>query len=73
MCWGPIGPRQINSTAANKISFFNCKINVRTGFPDPENMGRDTQIDFLSQIVKKLWGIEYLAHLAQTDIFFLHI
>ena len=33
-------------------------------------MGKDTKIDFLSQILRKLWGIEYLAHLAQTDIFF---
>ena len=28
-------------------------------------MGKDTKIDFLSQILRKLWGIEYLAHLAQ--------
>ena len=33
-------------------------------------MGKDTKIKFLSQIVRKLWGIEYRAHLAQTDIFF---
>ena len=32
-------------------------------------MGKDIKIDFLSQILRKLWGIEYLAHLAQTDIF----
>ena len=32
-------------------------------------MGEDTKIDFLSQILRKLWGIEYLAQLAQTDIF----
>ena len=31
-------------------------------------MGKDTKIDFLSQILRKLWGIEYLAHLAQTAI-----
>ena len=31
--------------------FFNCKINARTGFLDPENMGKGTQIDFLSQIL----------------------
>ena len=30
-------------------------------------MGKDTKIDFLSQILRKLWGS---AHLAQTDIFF---
>ena len=34
------------------------------------SMGKDTKIDFLSQILRKLWGIKYLAHLAQTDIFF---
>ena len=36
-------------------------------------MGKVTQIDFLSQILqmlRKLWGIEYLAHLAQTAILF---
>ena len=38
------------------------------GFCDPENMSKDTKIDFLSQILRKLWGIEYLAHLAQTAI-----
>ena len=35
-----------------------------------ENMGKDTKSDFLSQILRKLWGIEYLAHLAQTAISF---
>ena len=34
-------------------------------------MDKDTKIDFLSQILTKLWGIEYLAHLAQTAILFL--
>ena len=29
-----------------------------------------TQIDFLLQTLRKLWGIEYLAHLAQTVIIF---
>ena len=53
-----------------KKKIFNCKINVRTGFRDPENMGKDTNIDFLSQILRKLWGIAYLAHLAQTAIIF---
>ena len=51
-------------------SFFNCKINVRTGFLDPKNMGKGITIDFLSQILRKLWGIEYLAHLAQNVISF---
>ena len=43
---------------------------MRTGFLDPENTGKGTKIDFLSQILRKLWGIEYLAPLAQTDILF---
>ena len=33
-------------------------------------MGKDTKIEFLSQILRKLWGIEYLAHLAHTAILF---
>ena len=33
-------------------------------------MGKDTKIDFLSQILRTLWSIEYLAHLAQTAILF---
>ena len=33
-------------------------------------MGKDTKSDFVSQILRKLWGIEYLAHLAQTAISF---
>ena len=75
MCWGPIGPligpqqivamQQLNK----KIKcFFNYKLNARTGFLDPENMGKDTKTDFLSQILRKLLGIEYLAHLAQKAI-----
>ena len=51
-----------------KKRFFNYTINVRTGFLDPKNMSKGTKIDFLSQILSKLWGIEYLAHLAQTAI-----
>ena len=31
-------------------------------------MGKDTKIEFLSQIFRKLWVIKYLAHLAQTAI-----
>ena len=50
--------------------FFNYKLNVNTGFRDPENMGKDTKPDFLSQILRKLWGIEYLTHLAQMAISF---
>ena len=50
--------------------FFNYKLNVKTGFLDPENMGKDTKSDFLSQILRKLWGIEYRAHLAQMAISF---
>ena len=34
-------------------------------------MGKDTKSDFLSQILRTLWDIEYLAHLAQTAISFL--
>ena len=60
MCCGPL-----------KKCFFNYKINVRAGFLDPENMGKGTKIDFPSQILWKLWGIEYLDHLAQTAILFL--
>ena len=33
-------------------------------------MGKDTKIDFLSQILRKLWGIQYLAHLTQTAVLF---
>ena len=34
-------------------------------------MGKDTKSDILSQIlIRKLWGIEYLAHLVQTAISF---
>ena len=29
-------------------------MNVRTGFPDTENMGKNTKIDFLLQILRKL-------------------
>ena len=50
--------------------FISYKSNVRTGFLDPENMGKDTKSDFLSQILWKLWGVEYLAHFAQTAILF---
>ena len=54
--------------------FVNYKFNVKTGFLNPENMGKDTKSDFLSQILRKLWGTEYLAHLAQTVIsFFAHM
>ena len=71
MCWGLIGPRQIIAMQPlNKKfkCFFSYKLNVRTGFLDPVNMGKDTKSDFLSQILRKLWSIEYLAHLAQTTI-----
>ena len=33
-------------------------------------MGKDKKIDFLSQILRKLWDVEYLAHLAQMAILF---
>ena len=73
MCWGPIGPRQIIAMQPlnKKIKcFVNYKLNVRNGFVDSENMGKDTNSDFLSQISMKLWDIEYLAHLAQKAISF---
>ena len=53
-----------------QICFLNCKIYVRTGFLDSENMGKGTKTDFLSQILRTLWGIEYLVHLALTAILF---
>ena len=34
-------------------------------------MGKDTKTDFLSQILRKLWDIEYLAHLAQMAFLFI--
>ena len=45
-------------------------MNLRTCFLDPENMGKETKIDFLSQILRKLWTIEYLCHLSQIDNLF---
>ena len=54
MCWGPNGPWQIIAMQPLiKIfkCFFNYKLNVQTGFLDPESMGKDTKSDFLSQIV----------------------
>ena len=60
-----------SATTYQKIKcFFKYKLNVKTGFLDLENMGKDTESDFLSQILRKLWGVEYLAHLAQTAISF---
>ena len=31
-------------------------------------MAKGTKIDYLSQLLRKLWGIGYLAHLVQTAI-----
>ena len=71
MCWVRLDPGKLIAMQSLKNKcFFNYKINVRTGFLDPENMSKGTKIDFLSQILRKLWGIEYLAHLAQTAILF---
>ena len=59
MCWGPNGPQQIIAVQPliNKFKcFFNYNLNVKTGFLDPQNMGKDTKSDFLSQILRKLWG-----------------
>ena len=41
-----------------KDVFFNCNINARPGFRDPENLGKGTKTDFLSPKSRKLWGIE---------------
>ena len=73
MSWSLIGPRQIIALQPinKKIKcFFSYKLNVRNGFLDPENMGKDTKTDFLSQILRKLWDTEYLAYLAQTAFSF---
>ena len=73
MCWGPIGPFQIIAMQPliKKLKcFVNYELNVKTDFLDPENMGKDTKSDFLSQILRKLWGIEYLANFAQKAISF---
>ena len=73
MCSGLVRPRQIITMQPlnkNFKCFFNYKLNIKTGFLDPENMGKDTKIDFLSQILRKLWGLECLAHFAQTGILF---
>ena len=70
MCQGPIGPKQISCIAATLKKFLPLQINIRTGFLDLENLDKGTKIDFLSQILRKLWGIEYLARLAQTAISF---
>ena len=51
-----------------KEKVLQLQISVRTGFLNPENMGKDTKIEFLSQIYRKLWVIKHLAHLAQTAI-----
>ena len=60
-----------NATIIKKFKcFLNYKLNVKPGFYDLENMGKDTKSDFLSQILRKLWGIEYPAHLGQTAISF---
>ena len=64
-----------NRTSANyfhcsqlKKKFLQLQNKCRTSFLDSENMGKDTKVDFLSQILRKLWGTEYSAHLAQADI-----
>ena len=51
--------------------FFQLQIKCKTGFLDPENMGKDKKSDFLSQTLRKLWGIEYLAHLHGSDSHFI--
>ena len=32
------------------LQVYNLKLDVRTSFHGPENMGKDTKIDFLSQV-----------------------
>ena len=56
----PLQP--IKKTKQKNNSFFNCKINVRTSFLDPENTGKGTKTDFLSQILRKLWGFLFCIH-----------
>ena len=67
--WTPANNCNATTYQKQKVFFFNYKLNVKTGFLDPEDMGRDTKADFLSHILRKLWGTEYLAHLAQTGHF----
>ena len=43
------------------------QIKCKNWLLDPENMGKDTKTD-LSQILRKVWGLEYLAQLAQMAI-----
>ena len=50
---------------------YNCSIKVQTGIRDPANLGKDTKIDFLSQILRQLCSIEDLAHWTQMVILFL--
>ena len=52
---------------------YNHKFNVRISFQGPDNMGKDTKIDFLLQILKRLSGIKDLAHFSQAAILFLLI
>ena len=73
MCWGPNIPWQIIAMQLlikNFKCFVNYKLNVKPGFLDRENMGKNTKSHFLSPILRKLWGIEYVAHLAQAAISF---
>ena len=49
---------------------YNHKLNVRMSFLGPVNMGKDTKINFLLQILSKLCGIYDLAHFSQVAILF---
>ena len=43
---------------------YNCKINIRTGFLDTENVGKTQRSTFYNKILRKLCGTDNLPHLA---------
>ena len=52
---------------------YNPKVNVIISFPGPNNMGKDTKIDFLLQILRKLWVFKILlTFLRRPILFFAH-
>ena len=75
MCW--IGGKLIalQPLKKKKKKSLQLQNKCKKWLPDPENMGKDTKTDFLSQILRTLWGIEYLAHLQlfRRPFYFLHI
>ena len=52
-----------------KKKFLQLQNKCKNCLPCPWN--HDTKIDFLSQILRRFWGTEYLANVAQTAILFL--